>query len=288
MTRNIASVLSAGTATLQASGVPESRRDAVLLLCAALNRTNTYIIAHPDHELTDDEKERLDQFLERRKTREPMQYILGKQEFFALEFEVSPDVLIPRPETEILVEAAIEMLSRRPEPLFCEIGIGSGCISVSILHEVDQARAVAVDISPAALAIARRNAARHDVGKRLCLLEGSMFGPVDGHFDLIVSNPPYVPSGELPTLQPEVRDFEPANALDGGHDGLDLIRKIIDRAPGRLKGDGLLLIEIGSGQAEAVRELFSASDWGEPEFLQDLQGVPRIVKAGVKFPVNTR
>jgi release factor glutamine methyltransferase len=281
----VADALSAASSRLDAAGVADPRREAASLLALALDKPNTFLIAHPEYELIGDEKGRFNEFVARRATREPFQYIAGRQEFYGLEFEVTPDVLIPRPETEILVEEAIKGLGKLAELdklsklSFCEIGVGSGCISVSILRNVPNATAVATDISDKALAAARRNAERHGVADRLVLKLGDLFAGVVDKFDMIVSNPPYIPDADLTDMQPEVRDFEPHNALFAGNDGLDIVRRIIEEAPEHLNSGGLLLMEIGVGQSELLRRHFDTSIWKEPGFLADLQCIPRIAKA---------
>lgn len=274
----ILDLLNQSAERLSDAGVADPRREAVSLLTFALGKPSSFLIAHPEYELTDDEVARFDGFIARRANREPFQYITGRQEFYGLDFEVTPDVLIPRPETEILVEEAIKELQKLENPIFCEVGVGSACISVSILHNVPTATAVATDISKEAIAIARLNAERHGVTDRLKFIEGDIFASIDQKFAMIVSNPPYIPDADLKDMQKEVRDFEPHNALFAGADGLDIIRRIIDKAPEHLNTGGLLLMEIGFGQAERLKSLFDLSVWDEPEFLSDLQGIPRIVK----------
>lgn len=267
-------------AALEAAGVSDGRLQAASLLAVALKQGRTFLFAHPEHELTPDEIAAFTSLIQRRSLREPYQYIVGRQEFFGLEFEVTPDVLIPRPETEILIEAAVEQLSDIDKPRFCEIGVGSGCISVAILHGLPATTAVAGDVSKAAIIVARRNAIRHNVADRLTLVESDVFTNIpDERFDAIVSNPPYVPSRDIESLQPEVRDFEPLTSLSDGGDGLSVIRRIIDRAPSRLKKGGLLFIEIGFDQSSRVEAMFGRAFWSEIDFLADLQGIPRIVLA---------
>ena len=186
--------------------------------------------------------------------------------------------MIPRPETEILVEDAIEILQDLNNPRFCEIGVGSGCILISILHNVKNATAVGIDISPKALAVAIRNGAIHQVDDRILFRVGDVFDAVSEKFDLIVSNPPYIPVADMPGLQWEVIDFEPHSALTGGEDGLDIVRRIVRDSPAHLTQQGVLLIEIGFGQSDAVAGLLDPSIWDLPEFLPDLQCVPRVLK----------
>jgi release factor glutamine methyltransferase len=192
---------------------------------------------------------------------------------------ITPDVLIPRPETEILVEEAVRLLRLAETSRFAEAGAGSGCISVSILHSVPNASATATDISAAALAVARENARRHSVAARLEFLETDLLNGITGPFDLIVSNPPYIPNAQIAGLEPEVREHEPRLALSGGDDGLDIVRRLIDGSPRLLRPGGSLLIEIGFDQSEQVRSLFASDKWHGVEFLPDLQGIPRIAKA---------
>lgn len=283
---NISTALSSATEKLSEAGITEPRREASSLMAFILEKDAAFVIAHSEDELSANQKMLFDSCIRRRAKREPFQYIVGKQEFYGLEFEVTPDVLIPRPETELLVEEAIKILSQLENPRFCEIGIGSGCISVSILANVTSATALGVDISPAALNVARRNAERHDVAKRLTLIESDVFSSMTGKFDLIASNPPYIPARDLDLLQAEVRDYEPYVALDGGSDGLAVAERIITESPKFLQKQGFLLLEIGFDQAQKVDSLFDRSIWSELEFLDDLPGIPRIVKAELTFGVK--
>jgi release factor glutamine methyltransferase len=265
--------------TLRIAGVADPAREARSLLTFTLGRDTSFVIAHPEYQLTAHEFENYRSYIARRAAREPFQYITSRQEFYGLDFQVTPDVLIPRPETETLVEAAIEILNKIDEPAICEIGVGSGCISIAILRNVHNARGTGVDLSDAALAVAHRNASMHRVNDRLELQISDIFDKVAGQFDLIVSNPPYIPTDQLAALQAEVRDFEPHMALDGGNDGLNLIETIIKGSPGYLRANGHLLIEIGIDQSQSVRKFFDLTLWNEPVFVNDLQGIPRIVKA---------
>jgi release factor glutamine methyltransferase len=276
--------LQLGADRLGAAGVADPKREAGSLLALALGRDRTFLIAHPEEAVADGDARRFEAFLTRRESREPFQYIAGKQEFYRLEFEVTPDVLIPRPETEMVVEAAVEFLRAQEKPRFCEVGLGSGCIAVSILHEVPAARAVGLDISPATLAVAARNAERHGVGERLEIRESDVFSALSGaeRFALIASNPPYVPARHFAGLQEEVRDFEPRVALTDGGDGLSIVRKIVQAAPSHLESGGLLLLEIGFDQADAVRQMFDLALWADVALRPDLQGIPRLVRAVLK------
>ena len=277
---NIAAKLREASEILKSSGIGEPRREANSLLALALKQNKTFLIAHPEYELSNNEEERFQDFLSRRASREPFQYIAGKQEFYGLDFQVNRNVLIPRPETELIVESSIEILQAKNNSMFCEVGIGSGCITVSILHEVETARAIGLDVSPEALKITARNAAAHKVLDRLTLKISDVFKVLkEEKFDLIVSNPPYIPSEEIENLQPEVRDFEPIVALTDGRKGLSIIEKIIFESPKFLNQEGFLLLEIGFGQAVFVREMFAPEIWGNVDILPDLQGIPRMVKA---------
>lgn len=274
----ISEILKTSAGILQASGIVAPRREAYSLLAYALNKNHTFLVAHDDYELSVDEETRFQKILERRAGREPLQYITGRQEFYGLNFAVSPSVLIPRPETELLVEAAIEIL--RENSRFCEIGIGSGCISISILHAVKNAAAVGLDVSEKALEVARQNAETHAVAERLRLKKSDVFESLcDEQFDLIVSNPPYISAAEMPFLQSEVRDYEPAKALTDGADGFSIIKKIIADAPRFLEKNGFLLLEIGFNQSARVRAMFDESVWRQIATLPDLQGIPRVFKA---------
>ncbi len=277
---NVAEAISFATEALRTAGTPEPARDAKVLLAHSLGKQKTFLIAYPEFELSDEQQTRFRAVIERRADREPLQHILGRQEFYGRDFRVSPDVLIPRPETEAIVELAVGFLADRPEPRFLDIGTGSGCIAVSIAAELPAARGVATDISPAALAVARENAYKHGVADRLSFIESDLFGPaVEGEFDLIASNPPYIPLEEFRGLEPEVREFEPRVALTDEGDGLAIIRKIITTAPHHLKPGGKLLVEIGFGQSESVSAMIDRTIWPEAAFHNDLQDIPRILDA---------
>lgn len=273
-------ILRAAAETLAKSDIDEPRRQAASLLALALNKDRTFLIAHPEYEPAPGEQALFEEYLARRSAREPLQYIRGTQEFYGLEFEVAPGVLIPRPETEILVENSISLLKEKAAPVLCEVGTGSGCIGISILHGVPAASAVGLDISRAALDLTQKNAQKHGVSDRLRLLRSDLFNALAGEkFDLIVSNPPYISKAEYDGLQPEVRDFEPQTALTDGGSGLSIIGRIAAESPRFLKPGGFLLMEIGFGQAEKVAEIFNAGAWQSFEILPDLQSIPRTVKA---------
>lgn len=267
-----------GAEKLRLAGIADADRDASLLVQLAIAKDRTFLIAHPEYVLTGSEERSLEAMLERRSARVPIQHIRGSQEFYGRDFIVSSDVLIPRPETEILVEDAIAFLRNSGAKRFCEIGVGSGCIAVSILCKVTSVSAIAGDISHAALAIAHENAERHGVTDRLELIRSDVFGSVKAAiFDLVVSNPPYIPADEVDHLQPEVRGHDPRMALTDEADGLSIIRNLISNAPTYLRPGGRLMVEIGWDQSAAVEQFIDRRIWQEPVFLPDLQGIPRIL-----------
>lgn len=278
MNRSIGESLREASQALEAAGVPEARREAGSLLSFVIGKDRTFLISHAEDLL---DRAALDHFREvvaRRGEGEPLQYITGVQDFYGREFRVTTDVLIPRPETELLVEAALEVIAGVSGPSICDVGTGSGCIAVTLLCERTDARAVAVDVSEAALAIAADNARRHGVEERIEFkLSDCFHGLGLITFDLIVSNPPYVSSAALAGLQREVRDHEPLVALSPGADGLSVIRRLRQDGPAFLKPDGHLIMEIGFDQGEAVQTLIDPELWRLVEIRPDLQCIPRIV-----------
>jgi release factor glutamine methyltransferase len=278
---SIAGLIAEAAQTLAKAGVTEARREAMSLVEHVTARDRTFIITHPSTILSPPDVRRLRELVEHRAARVPLQYLTGHQEFYGLDFEVTPDVLIPRPETELLVEVALGLLSQVSEPkLVCDVGTGSGCISVALLHEDAQVRAIGLDISTGALSVAARNAARHGVREQLWLIASDCFAALDSHgarFTMIVSNPPYVTEDALDGLQPEVRDHEPHVALTPGGDGLRIIQRLVADAPRFLERGGHLLMEIGFDQHEAVRQLIDSQVWQLLDIRKDLQGIPRIV-----------
>ena len=277
----IAQALSDAETALRRSDISEPYREAGSLLQFALARDRAFVVAHPEYELTQHESEIFNDAVARRAARVPFQQIVGRQEFYGLDFLITPDVLIPRPETEILVERAIEIIGDRTAR-FLDIGVGSGCISVAVLKNCPNVTAVAVDVSEAAIAVAQQNATMHGVQERLALSVSDVYeNTVPQRFDLIVSNPPYVPRADIETLQPEVREHEPHLALTDGSNGLSIIERIVAGAPDYLIPNGYLLMEIGFGQHEAVEHLFDRNVWKEVEIIPDLQKIPRIVTAQI-------
>ena len=277
---SIAAALLEATKVLNQAGVPEARREAGSLLSFILGRDRTFLISHAEDQLGDDALRRFQESVERRASGEPLQYITGVQDFFGRQFLVTPDVLIPRPETELLVEAALELIDSESEPLICDVGTGSGCIAVTLLCELRTARAVAVDKSAAALEVARLNARNHEVLDRVEFAESDCFDALDStrhQFEMVVSNPPYVSAAMIDGLQREVRDHEPIIALSPGGDGLSVIRRLVVEAPGFLTKNGQLIMEIGFDQGEAVTRLIDENVWRLVDIRPDLQGIPRIV-----------
>jgi release factor glutamine methyltransferase len=277
---SIAQALVEATQLLRKAGIEEARRDAATLLADLIGRDSTYLIAHAERELTASDVSRYRGVVERRAAGEPLQYINGHQEFFNLDYMVTPDVLIPRPDTELLVETALELIDKTEEQNICDVGTGSGCIAISILYERPLVRVVALDISQRALDVAERNATRHNVRERLELVVSDCFAalePSHPRFHLIASNPPYIPEATFVTLQREVRDHEPRIALTPNVDGLAMIRRLLADAPAFLLSGGYMLIEIGFDQHHAVREMIDQQVWKILDFRKDIQGFLRTV-----------
>jgi len=278
MTNSISDLLREASQALRDAGVPEARREAGSLLSHVIGKDRTFLISHAEDIVAGDDLARFREAVARRASGEPLQYITGVQDFYGREFRVTTDVLIPRPETELLVEAALEVIAHKPAPLICDVGTGSGCIAITLVCERTDARAVAVDVSAPALAVAEDNSRRHGVSDRMRFTISDCFESVDRTaFDLVVSNPPYVAAAALSGLQREVRDHEPLVALSSGADGLDVIRRLLRDAPAFLKTDGYLIMEIGFDQGEKVQRLINENLWRLDEIRPDLQGIPRIV-----------
>jgi release factor glutamine methyltransferase len=260
---------------LAGKGVENARLESEWLLSAALGLDRVGLYVNFDRPLNDGELSSFRGMVVRRARREPLQHILGSQEFIGLEFEVTAAALIPRHDTETLVEEAVK--HGKGAVSILDIGVGSGCIAVALAKLLPGTRISGVEQSEEALALAERNAAKNNVS--INLLHGSLFEPFEGQrFDLIVSNPPYIPTGNIDSLQPEVRDFEPREALDGGLDGLDFYRAIIPLVTDHLKPGGWLLFEVGIGQAERVLELFAQSGFFSEFFTaKDPAGIDRVV-----------
>ena len=268
-------VLQAARARL-ASTSQYPRRDAELILAHVLGCDPTALLTHPERPLSTRQAEQFETLLKRRLAREPVQYLTGEQEFFGLLFEVSPDVLIPRPETEHLVEAVLERFDRDASPRLVDVGTGSGAIAVAIAHALPRSRVTAVDFYPKALEVAHRNANRHGLRDRITFVQSDLLTAVErAEFDVVVSNPPYIANGEK--LEPQVADYEPRSALYAGPTGLEVYERLIPQARAALKSRGWLMMEIGHGQRSAMEALLE--DWSEVSFVPDLQGIPRVVQA---------
>jgi release factor glutamine methyltransferase len=285
-------------AELERNLVPSPALAAELLLMHALGRDRAWIYAHPEQELSATEQEQYLSSLARRASGVPTQHLTGHQEFWGLDFEVTPDVLIPRPETEHLIEVALERLAagndvsashRQKEFRIADVGTGSGCIAIALAHELPAAFIAATDISASALAVARRNAARHRVESRIdfveCnlldfLLHGTRVTEQESRrFDLIASNPPYIGHWEASTLQREVLDHEPAAALFGGATGTELYEPLIAQAALLLKPGGVLVLELGHNSEEHVTRLLGSPGWTHAAVTHDLAGIPRVASA---------
>lgn len=301
--------LTTGTLLLERAGIDSARLDAECLLASVLGFPRWRLTVERKRRLKPDEFARYLGFLQRRESREPLAYLLGGREFWSLLLAVSPGVLIPRPETETLVEAALAVCrgaelvagkasadpwpgdpasgpgaSGRDHPTVIDLCTGTGAVAIALARELPGAAVIATDVSRRALRIARVNAETHGVAERILFLRGDLWRALDGRgpggqADVVVSNPPYIPSGAIPSLMPEVQ-WEPRRALDGGPDGLQFHRAIIAGAPHHLRPGGFLLLEIGAGQAGAVRGLFEwAGGFDAPRVYQDLAGRDRVVAA---------
>lgn len=265
---------------LRDAGVDGADRDAELLLAAAWTTDRAGLRQRAREVPPDAIVAAFRTMLQRRLVREPLQYILGSWEFWSVEVGVGPAVLIPRPETEMLVERVVDLASGMRAPLrIADIGTGSGCIAIALAAQLTDAELWATDISAAALRVARENAARNGVSERIRFVEGDLCATLaPGTFDVIVSNPPYVPTGELADLEPELA-FEPRSALDGGEDGLDVIRRLVPAAAVALRAGGLLLLEMAIDQGDRVLELLDTGEWRDTRVRNDLTGRPRVVEA---------
>lgn len=259
---------------LRSKGIDSGRLDAEWLLADLLGLDRVGLYLHFDRPLQADELAAYRERVRRRARREPLQYILGHCEFWSLRFQVSPAVLVPRADTEVLVEEALKRMADRGTLL--DVGTGSGCIALSLLHERSKWCGCGLDKSDQALQLARTNAVELGLDARFEPVCGDLEALPAGPYDLIVSNPPYIPSADIQGLMPEVRDYEPRLALDGGSDGLEAYRHLA-RQTGRLAAGGWLLVEVGIGQAQVVRELFASAGLGEIFMREDYAGIPRVV-----------
>ena len=255
--------------------IESARLDAELLLAEVLDLDRIGLYLHYDRPIDQSEQAAYRALVKRRVAREPVAYILGKCEFWSLPIKVSSDVLVPRSDTEILVEEALKRMDGACRVL--DIGVGSGAITIALAHENAAAEVCGIDLSPAAVALAQENARINGVAERIVFSVGNLEAFSGGPYALIVSNPPYIPHTDLAGLMPEVRDFEPAMALDGGVDGLDAYRAILKQAPEQLVDTGWLLVEIGIGQAEEVMQLFAKAGFIDIQIRDDYAGIPRVV-----------
>jgi release factor glutamine methyltransferase len=267
---------------LKQANVESPELTADLLIGFVLGWERVRVLSHPEHLLEEGDRELLESLTVRRVHGEPLQYLTGEKEFFGYSFRVTPDVLIPRPETEFLVEKALELIRGMAAPVrFADIGTGSGCIATSILREVPSAFCYAVDRSVAALRVAKENARRHQVNHRIAWICSDLFEclPRRGFLDLVLSNPPYVPLRDYNSLPLEVREFEPHQALFAGEQGLDIYCRLIPECLFRLVPGGHLLLELGAGQVEAVCGLAEEEGFFIKTVVNDLRGIPRCLVA---------
>jgi release factor glutamine methyltransferase len=285
---NILQVINGWADFLKGHQIENPRLNAELMVAHALGLTREKLYVELKREADPKEQAMIESLMMRRIRGEPLQYILGHQEFWSIDLKVDPRVLIPRPETELLIEEALHIFSNSPpigSPRILEIGTGSGAIAIALAKELEEAFIVATDISDRALMLARENASKAGVQRRIAFVLGDLFGPFgrrggqDG-VDMILSNPPYVPRSEMESLAEEVRGHEPRAALEGGEDGLDFYRRIIGQAPSCLNDQGWLLLELGQGQGRAVIEMVrQCGAFREPELLRDFSGIERVIKA---------
>jgi len=279
--------LKEGISRLNGASVLSGALAAELLLLHTLGRDRTWLYSHPEDAIPPTDGEKYFALIARRAAGEPTQYILGKQEFWGLEFEVTPAVLIPRPETEHIIEVALERIGahRNDQLHIADVGTGSGCIAIALAKEFPNAQILATDISSAALDVAKRNAARHKVADRLRFIETDLIATGSASFDLIVSNPPYVALEDASTLQREIREHEPEIALFGGPTGVEIYARLIKQAESHLVPGGALILELGYGTDERVREMLDASRaWTNVIITNDLAGIPRVLCANFSQP----
>ncbi|MDZ4746595.1 MAG: peptide chain release factor N(5)-glutamine methyltransferase [bacterium] len=257
-------------------GVDSPRLTIELMLCSVLDVQRIRLYTEHERPLLKNELRQLRSMITRRAQHEPLQYILGKADFYGLSLKVSPDVLIPRPETEILAERCIRILSTMPDARCLDVGTGSGCIAISVAVHAVHSMWVGIDISTGAVAVAQENVTQHDVAARVQIIQADIrtYAP-DQLFDVLVMNPPYIPSAEVPTLEQNVRDYEPHVALTDDYDGLTFYRIIAERAAEIMKQDATILLEIGHGQSEDVKAIFQERGYGV-DVLNDLENIPRV------------
>jgi len=278
--------LQSATQTLRKAGIDDASVEAELLLGHILGMSKTQLYTEPERSLTSVETEHLCHLVRRRLDHEPAAYILGHCEFYGIDFCIDCHTFIPRPETELLVEKAVELAQRISQPgkriTIADVGTGCGAIAISLASALPQAKIYATDISASALQVAGMNCRRHAVSSQVELLQGNLLEPLSQPVDMIVANLPYIKSCEFRDLSPEVRNFEPTTALAGGEDGLDEIQQILEQMPGKLNYGGCFLLEIGQGQGRVVTSLIkSYFPQASIELISDLGGIERVVKVGL-------
>ena len=274
-------MIAAAARRLERVGIANARRDAQLLLLHVLNKDRAWLIAHESEAAAPAHQRQFEQMLQRREAREPVHRIIGKREFWGLDIEISPATLEPRPETECLVEAVLDWVDAkggREKPMrMADIGTGTGAIHIALMSQLPNTNFVAVDICDQALATAKRNAAKIEISHRVEYYQGSYCEPLVGKFDAILSNPPYIRSQDMIHLQPEVRLFDPALALDGGEDGCDAYRKLLANSGTLLSQNGVLIVEIGTGMAADIEAIAIKYSWQLDVLGNDLAGHERIM-----------
>jgi release factor glutamine methyltransferase len=281
--RGIQGILQTAADRLTDAGIPDGRREAEALIAFILNCTRLELYRVDRLSLDPDQQKTFERLIRRRARREPLQYILGTQEFWGKEFRVTTDTLIPRPETELLIEAVCEHFKKPASPvILADLCTGTGCLAVTLSTLNPAARILATDLSSAALAVARFNAARYGVAGRIEFLEGDLLEPLSSlglehALDGIIANPPYVPEPELDQLQPEVRDHEPRLALNGGREGLDFYRRILPRSLDFLRPGGRLFLEVGIRQAIPICAMAERLGWRLDRVKKDLAGIDRVI-----------
>ena len=280
-TRRLEAIFRDTVRLLAAAGIPGPGLDARMLVCAATGLGHERLIGEPDRPVTESEALRLEGMVARRLDREPVSRILGEREFWGRSYAVAPATLDPRPDTETLVEAALDWLRRRdvPRPTIADLGTGTGCLLISLLCDLHQARGFGIDVDADALIVAASNARRYLEPGRAHFICGDWLAPVGCSVDLIVSNPPYVETAEIMRLEPEVAAFDPRRALDGGADGLDAYRRIIDVAAGHINPGGTLMLEIGADQEKSVAAVLERGGFSVGGTRRDLSGTIRCIFA---------
>jgi release factor glutamine methyltransferase len=276
-------VLEAAAASLAAAGIGSAHLDAQLLLAAAAHVDRAALLSGSVN-LSSETLARFEAMMARRGAREPVAYILGRREFYSLEFEINREVLIPRPQTETVVDVALKFIAEHPRVRVLDLGTGPGAIAIALAVNAPQISVVATDIWPPALTLARRNAVSNRVAERISFVAADLFerldgGPALGKFDLVISNPPYIVDDHVALLEAEVRNFEPQVALRGGPDGLDFFRRIAAGVKSHLEHGGLLVLEVGAGQDSAVTAILAAAGMHPAGVIKDLDGIARVVTA---------